>query len=234
MYNIKIGEVNLPYLLNERMIIMSTGKRGNPNFGKKKNEDVNESVELNVDEITNETTELVKEIAEQKYDIDVQLNKVNSNIRRKAITIDRNEMIPCRSLVNGRLQYVSTRTGLMTVWNDFGTIEYMEYGEILTLRASQPKFLNKPWIIIEDEEVVNSIGGLKEMYEKLSDIGNIETFFNKQPKDFEETFVKLPSGAKSLVATKAREKIENETLFDTRIINIIDKYLETGLKDLIK
>jgi hypothetical protein len=191
-----------------------------------KNEDPTGQVQDN-ETIDIESTEKV----ESKV---VKSEKVISNIRRKAITIDRNEMIPCRSLVYGRLKYISVRTGLMTVWNDYGTIEYLEYGELLTLRASQPKFLNKPWIIIEDDEVVESIGGLKEMYDKLAKIGDLDLFFAKQPKDFEEIFVKLPAGAKSLVATKAREKIENETLYDTRIINIIDKYLETGLKDLIK
>jgi hypothetical protein len=207
-------------------------KKGNPNFGKKNNEENSTKTD---NTIVNETTKVEEIKTENKVETEkTKVEPIVSNIRRKSITIDRNELIPCISLVYGRLQYVSTRTGLMTIWNDFGITEYLEYGEILTMRASQPKFLNKPWIMITDSEVVESIGGLKEMYEKLADIGDLDAFFSKQPKDFEETFVKLPTGAKSLVATKAREKIENETLYDTRIINIIDKYLETGLKDLIK
>lgn len=213
---------------------MANTKSGNPNLVKKETKD--KKVD-NVNKINNKTTENITEVinttVETKNETETK-NEIIKTTRRKAITIDRNEMIPCRSLVYGRLTYISTRTGLMTVWNDYSTLEYLEYGEILTMRASQPKFLNKPWIIVEDEEAVESIGGLKEMYNKLSDIGDIEAFFNKQPKDFEETFAKLPTGAKSLVATKAREKIENDTLYDIRIINIVDKYLETGLKDLIK
>jgi hypothetical protein len=208
--------------MNERIINMANTKK----VKIEDNENINEEVIKQTQ--TNNEQSKIEEVKETK------IESIIKTTRRKAITIDRNEMIPCRSLVYGRLTYISTRNGLMTVWNDFGTLEYLEYGEILTMRASQPKFLNKPWIIIEDEEVVESIGGLKEMYDKLSDIGDINTFFNKNPKDFEDTFVKLPSGAKSLIATKGREMIENETLYDTRIINIIDKYLETGLKDLIK
>jgi hypothetical protein len=155
--------------------------------------------------------------------------------RKKMKQIDRSEMIPCRSVTNGQLTYISTRTGLMTIWNDFGTVEYLEYGELLTMRASQPKFLNKPWIIVEDEEVIDTIAGLRDMYNKMALIGNdLDEFFKKSPEEIENIIKDLPNGAKGLLASKARVMVENGTLYDLRVIGIIDKYMRTGLKDFIK
>jgi hypothetical protein len=188
-------------------------------------------------------TNIVPDEQNKKDEISVD-NSVSTNqqpeakptSRRKAIQIDRNEMIPCRSVVNGQLTYISARTGLTYIWNDFGVTEYLEYGELLSMRASQPKFLTKPWIVVDDEEAVSTIAGLKELYGKIVDIGedNLEDFFKKDPKKIEEIIGKVPKGIQDLIASKAREMLEKRTLYDTRIIGIIDKVMNTGLKDFIK
>ena len=155
--------------------------------------------------------------------------------RKKAAQIERSEMIPCRSTTHGKLTYISTRTGVTITWDDYGTIEYVEYGEILTMRSSQPKFLNKPWIVIEDEEAVSTIPNLAKLYKDISQIGeNLEDFFKKEPSVIEKILTKVPNGTKALIASKAREMVDNGTLYDTRIIGIIDKMMNTGLKDFIK
>ncbi len=188
----------------------------------------NTNVENKIDELNKNNDEISLEVKEE-------VKETKPTNRRKATVIDRNEMIPCRSIVNGKLTYISTRTGLMTVWSDYGIVEYVDYGELLTMRASQPKFLNKPWIIIEDEDVVNSISGLKALYDQLSDIGeDLELFFQKKPQEIEKILNKLPNSTKALIASKAREMIDNGTLYDLRIINIIDKIMHTGLKDFIR
>ena len=188
----------------------------------------NINVENKIDELNKNNDEISLEVKEE-------VKETKPTNRRKATVIDRNEMIPCRSMVNGKLTYISTRTGLMTVWSDYGIVEYVDYGELLTMRASQPKFLNKPWIIIEDEDVVNSISGLKALYDQLSDIGeDLELFFQKKPQEIEKILNKLPNSTKALIASKAREMIDNGTLYDLRIINIIDKIMHTGLKDFIR
>ncbi|HEY8888938.1 MAG TPA: hypothetical protein VIM70_01590 [Clostridium sp.] len=178
-----------------------------------------------------------KKVATKKPAIEkVELIPETQPVQRKPkIQIDRNELIPCRSATYGGLTYISTRTGTTIVWNDFGTTEDVEYGEILTMRASQPKFLTKPWIIIEDEEVVASIRGLAELYRTISEVGeNLEDFFQKTPKKIEEILSKAPNGTRVLIADKAREMIDNGTLYDTRIISVIDKIMHTSLKDFIK
>jgi hypothetical protein len=164
-----------------------------------------------------------------------EVSDTETNTRKKIKQIDRNEMIPCRSVTSGQLTYISKRTGLMTIWNDFGVVEYLEYGELISMRAAQPKFLTKPWIIIEDSDVVDSISGLKELYDSISQVGeDLESFFKRTPSEFESILSTLPNGTKGLIAFKAREMIDNGSLYDMRIINIIDKYLNTGLKDFIR
>lgn len=199
------------------------GKAGRPKKDTVKNNTVNDNKKVETQ------IENIKEKQESN------ISETNTKTRKQAVQIDRNEMIPCRSAVYGRLTYVSTRTGLMTVWNDFGTVEYVEYGELISMRASQPKFLTKPWIIVEDEEAVSTISGLKELYDEISKIGDdLEVFFKKNPKEIEDILNKVPNGTKALIASKAREMMENGTLYDVRVINVIDKIMNTGLKDFIR
>jgi hypothetical protein len=182
-------------------------------------------------------TDEINEIA-QNEEINEEVNekineeKVKTSARKKAVKIDRDEMIPCRSIVFGELTYISSRTKLSTIWSDFGVVEYVEFGELLTMKASQPKFFSKPWIIIEDEDAVDALG-LRNDYNKMMSVKDIGNFFNKKPQEFEALLKSAPQGIKDLIATQAREKIANGTLHDIRLIRIIDRVLGTGLKDLI-
>lgn len=192
----------------------------------------------------NKTT--VKDSVEQNETKSEQIETVAENkstptpestpARKKAIQIDRNEMIPCRSVTEGKLTYISSRTGATYIWNSFGITEYLEFGELLSMRASLPKFLNKPWIIVDDEEAVEAISGLKELYQKISgikDLENLEEFFQKPVSEIEKILNKLPVSTQGMIASKARDMLAKGTLYDTRIVSIIDKVMNTGLKDFI-
>ncbi len=47
----------------------------------------------------------------------------------KKKAIDRDTMVSCRNLTSGRLTYISKKTGLETVWSEFGDEEYIDVAE---------------------------------------------------------------------------------------------------------
>ena len=155
--------------------------------------------------------------------------KEEAPVRTKRPKIDRNEEVLCRSITHGKLIYISKRTGIAVVWRKYGDPEFIEYGELMTMKASQPAFLERPLIIVEDDEVVTALG-LNYIYEKLIDIENLDDFFNLSIKKMEEGIEKSPRGIKKLISNKARELIENGQLYDIRKIQMLERKLNVDLQ----
>ena len=147
-------------------------------------------------------------------------------MRKKQIDLDM--LVPCRNATDGRLIYKSRKTGLQTVWTNHGDIEYMDVGELLTMKASQPKFLNEPWLIVEDENVVEYLG-LKHLYQRLVDTDDLDSFFNKTHTEIAEILDCIPNGTKDAIATRARKLVEEGTLYDNRKIRILEEKLKIDL-----
>lgn len=142
--------------------------------------------------------------------------------------VDINQLVSCKNVTIGTLTYVSKKTGLEVNWNAYGDEEYLEVSELLTMRGSQPRFLNEPWVMIEDEDVIEYLG-LKDLYTKMFELDQIDKLFSKQIPEIENILATAPRGMKELVVDKAREMVANETLYDVRIIKLIEKYCTADL-----
>jgi hypothetical protein len=153
--------------------------------------------------------------------------------RKQVVQIDKNELIPCRSVVFGNLTYKSPRTGLEYRWFDYGAEEFIEYGELITLKSSSPKFLMKPWLIVMDETATESLR-LTEMYKTLLPLDDIMSFLSKPFTEIETKFKAAPIGMKQTFAQKVRQLMEEGKVENIKIINMIDKEMGTGLKDFIQ
>lgn len=172
-----------------------------------------------------ESTEEVVEAQEEKV--------AETPKRKQKVEIDRNELVLCRNVTDGQLIYKSRKTGLTTIWMNYGDVEYLDVGELLTMKASQPKFLTDVWLAIDDEEIVEFLG-LKHIYKNLADIEDIDTFFSKSPTEIREIAIKLPKGLKETVGTRARKLIESGELYDNRKISILEETLKIDLKLFIE
>lgn len=174
------------------------------------------------------TTE--KDTKQQEEEVVVEKAKPS---RKKKIDIDRDELVACQNVTDGELIYKSRKTGLQTNWMSYGDIEYLDVGELLTMKASQPKFLNDVWLLIEDEDVVEYLG-LKNLYKHLIDTDDIDSFFDKTPAEIEEALLKLPTGLKETVGTRARKLIKSGDLYDNRKISVLEAGLKIELKIFVE
>lgn len=152
--------------------------------------------------------------------------KVEAPKKRK---IDKDEEISCRSVVSGELVYISRRTHNQIDWDEYGAIQYITVEELMTMKSQQKSFLVRPWIIIEDEDVVDYLG-LRSVYDSIVPLEDLEGFLlNSDLSQLAIDIQKAPRGIKELLADKAREMIVNETLHDTRVIKILNNELNIDL-----
>ena len=175
-------------------------------------------VEVAKEEVVEEVTE---DVVEEK-----------PRTRRKAMQIDLNEMICVRSVTKGGVIYISPKTGMQVTWEDAGVEEYIEFGELLTMKASRPRFLNEPFIVVDDEECAEVLG-LTKMYETIAGVDDLDVFFSQKPDVIEAKLDKVPKGIKKLIGDKSRELVQKGELFDIRKIKILESKLEIDLQMLM-
>lgn len=181
---------------------------------------------------TNSTTKKV----EPKKEVESTIEEVEATPakpqRQKRKEIDRNELIACRSSVNGRLIYISPRSKEKFIWDDFGAVEYVEMGELMTMKSSHPKFLKDVQLIIDDEEAAEYLG-MTKIYDEmaqLDDLDDLDDFFDKEPDEIAELLPKLPEGLKKAVGTRARALVEEGLLDRISKIRLIEQELGVDLQ----
>jgi predicted SnoaL-like aldol condensation-catalyzing enzyme len=185
-------------------------KRGNPNFGKSKND--NSEVENNTQE-----TKIVESKPIWKPDL--------------------TRMICVKNIARGRLVYKSKRQlGYTVIWENRGSTNYMELGEFINLKNSDLRFVQEPWIrIIEDDEVeILKYANVYQYYKEMIEVNDVETLLNYDFDKFVRKFDKLPEGYKNTVAEYAAQMIQEGKLDSIKIKNHIEKSMNIDLSFLIQ
>ncbi len=140
--------------------------------------------------------------------------KAISNVRKK-IEIPTNTIIPVMSGVHGILTYSSKKTFGYTVdWDDYGSVEYVEYGELLSMRNTQRSFFEKNWIFIQDTEEYSATEiyaslAVEKYYKNIIVGEDLDTLFTMSPDEIKKTISTLSDGIKQNIASIAKSKIES-------------------------
>jgi len=188
---------------------------------------IEEEVRKKVEE---EIKEKMKE--EAKKELEQEKQKKEKGNSKRAEKIDPNELIPCYSLVYGGLTYRSPKTGLVTRWANYGTVQELEFSELHHMKNSGSPFLKRPWIYIDDERVVNKLN-MNELYEKVEPLKDINSLFEQGLDKIKEVIDETPKSLYDLVASKARLAVENGDLKDISIIQMLENKLDIDLRSFI-
>ena len=141
---------------------------------------------------------------------------------KKRKNINLNKEVPCKSVSDGVVGYVSKRTGMEFIWENYGDEHWLEVSELIYMKSTSSMFFTKPLILVDDEETAEYLG-LTSMYNVLSLIEDIEEFYSKDIEEIRAILQKTPKGFLETINTKTIELINEGKLFDTRIINMLQK-----------
>lgn len=140
------------------------------------------------------------------------------------------DMIEVMSGINGNYIHHSSQTGRAFRFKGFGQTTKMPYAEIITLRNFHPNVLESGWIVILDEDVVSDFG-LTERYENILTRNNINSIFNKSPKELEDFIRALPSGMRITLVDLAKKSYKKGELSNIHQINVIQNLFDISLDD---
>lgn len=176
---------------------------------------------------------------EYQQKLDEEKKKLKSSVKivtkesqaTSKVDIPSNLLIPVKSGLHGILTYSSKKTFGYTVdWDDYGSIEFMEYGELLSMRNTQKAFFENNWIFIEDtdgyaaEDVYKALA-VDKYYNSVIVGEDLERLFLIDPNDIEETVSKLSSGIKQNIASIAKERIGTGEFDSNNRIKALEKAL---------
>ena len=143
----------------------------------------------------------------------------------------KDDLIEVKSVFAGSCTLVGRRSGNVYVWETLGEIQYVEYQDLLAeITNRYSKYIYEPLLLIEDEDVINKNPKLKDLYDAMIDVEEIEdSLLNDSVEELRSILITLPSGLKETVKSVASTLMQDGALYDVRKIRLLDDLYHTAL-----
>ena len=146
---------------------------------------------------------------------------------------EQSDPILCRSVTYGELLYPAKKSQLLYSWANYGDTTEVEYQDLQALRSTRSAYLNAPYFIIEDEDLLEQWPEFKKLYEKIAAV-DIDKMFDLPLNKFKAALHNLPVGFKDSIKNIASAKILDGSLDSISKIKAMDEVFNTELQLLIE
>ena len=136
----------------------------------------------------------------------------------------KDEMVDVRSVMDGKVIYVSPKTHIKYKWLEKGDIEQLTIEEILAMDTKK-MFLRTPLLVVEDERIVEALG-LKEINKLVDKVEDIDQLVEMDLGDMEKTINELPFDYKRNLRDEISKKIENSEIRDYVVVQTLKRIFE--------
>ena len=136
----------------------------------------------------------------------------------------KDEIVDVRSVMDGKVIYVSPKTHIKYKWLEKGDIEQLTIEEILAMDTKK-MFLRTPLLVVEDERVIEGLGlkGINKLVDKVEDIDQL---VEMDLDDMEKTINELPFDYKRNLRDEISKKIENSEIRDYVVVQTLKRIFE--------
>lgn len=141
----------------------------------------------------------------------------------------RTREIPVRSFINGRVIYKSKKTGVTYKWLEKGSYEILTIEELLNMESQSQKFLHSPWLMVDDEEVIEAFN-LQELYELVAKVEDIDSFINMSLGEQKVIYNKLPKTLQNQVYNHIYNKVESGEIDSKSKIRELEELVQMELE----
>lgn len=155
---------------------------------------------------------------------------IAKNIQSSA-KIPLDTVVPVICNVVGGAIYESQRfKGYPIHWDSYGSVEYIELSELVSMRNTSRRFFEDNWIVLGDTEDYTAeqlydFLKVSNLYKNIYTPENINDIFKLDPNDIIKKVSNLSKGMKSTIATKAKEMIDAKELDSNNKIEALETAL---------
>jgi len=153
---------------------------------------------------------------------------------QSAVKIPLDTVIPVTCNVQGGAIYASKKiNGYIVEWDEYGSTEYMELSELVSMRNTDRRFFEDNWIICEDTEDYTSMQiydflKVAKYYQHVFTPDDIDSIFEKDAKQIIKLISTLSDGMKSTIATRAKIKIDSKDIDSNSKIEALETALNVS------
>ena len=201
---------------------------------RKKVEPKVEEKTIDYEAIINQLQEQIK-LMQQQLNADKESAKVEPKseekwTKAKLYTI-RDEMVEVRNVYNGKVVYNSPKTKINYSWLEKGDIEVMSIEEILTMHTKR-KYLEEPWLAIDDERVIERLG-LEKAVNIIEKIEDTESLVEMDIQELEKLIDDLNRNQRINLRDEVVIKIKANEIRDYATVVALKELLDIEDIDLI-
>ena len=151
--------------------------------------------------------------------------KIQGSVR---IPLDTIVPVICNT-VGGAFYSSKKIMGYTVEWEDIGSVEYMELGELSSMKNTDKRFFEDNWIVFVDTEEYTASElydflKVSKYYKNVLTPDNIDEIFTYPKDEIVKTISTLSRGMKETIAVRAKQKLDENTL-DKNIIDILESSL---------
>ena len=151
--------------------------------------------------------------------------KIQSSVR---IPLDTIVPVICNT-VGGAFYSSKKIMGYTVEWEDIGSVEYMELGELSSMKNTDKRFFEDNWIVFDDTEEYTASElydflKVSKYYKNVLTPDNIDEIFTYPKDEIVKTISTLSRGMKETIGVRAKQKLDENTL-DKNIIDILESSL---------
>lgn len=149
---------------------------------------------------------------------------------QKSVRIPLDTIVPVVCNTVGGAFYSSKKImGYTVEWEDMGSIEYMELGELASMKNTDKRFFEDNWIILSDTDEYTALQlydflKVSKFYKNVFTPENIDEVFTYGKDKLIKTLSTLSRGMKETIAVRAKQKLDENTL-DKNIIDVLESSL---------
>lgn len=192
----------------------------------KKTEEKEEEKKVEGLELTPEMMEMFKKFMEsQQKAVEPKVQKkVDEKFTKAKLYGIKDEIVPVRNILDGKVIYVSPKTKIKYKWLEKGDIEYLSIEEVLAM-DSKKLYLRTPLLIVDDERIVEGLG-LEKLYKDIELVENIDELIELEEEEIERIIKGLSVGCKNNLRDEVNKKIKNCEIRDYMIVNMLKRLLD--------
>ena len=187
---------------------------------------------LDINSLPKDFIENLKEALLKQIKEEAKTEIVNANINKEQYTRAylskpeiRQQEVSVTSVLDGVVVYTSPKTRMTWTWRYKGCSEILTIDEILTMEATNLKFLHSPYVMVDDERIIEALG-LKELYKCINKTKDLNSFLNLPNEEIITVLNKLSRAYKGNLTSQIIKGVKEGTI-TTNLYKI--KPLETAL-----
>lgn len=159
----------------------------------------------------------------------VETEEVEKEVKVESKVYTNDDMIPCISIMEGKLVLIGAKTNDKYRWDGIGDVQNVAYNDLMAEIRNHSSHVFAPWFIIQDKEFLRQHPEIDSVYGNLYTPEDIEKVLSMPVNMMKSYIEQMPLGAQDSLKNIAISRIESGDFDSIQRIKVLDEFFGTNL-----